>query len=474
MAPHRARTPVKTSDMATRPVINDRVLRKKRVLKLKMQPRAGSTHKETSESERLTENALGDAAMDETLTDDEAMAADIETDDKEARLNFFGQAPSDATQADSLSPSPAMESDSPDKGQLSMKNGGSKQPKPFAGTLAESMWAAPPKSEMVAFLDNLYEEQEKERAATRKLLSSFIGDIDAVCMKTCAEANELKNNTVQHVAGELRAFLKGTVVSRIAGSAPVTAIKPEGGKDTTNAVLSKPKVAKPKPAKPQAATEGQPSMRPSYAAMASAFTGQRLPAQSKRKDASNAKVKEPKTTAPAQPSVNPKRVYIRLAPESPRREEHPFLIVQAVNQHFPVGKGVAAASVVRSGLALTLKDGTTLSEIQARKSGIEATLGGELALDEKWMIVKIHGLPRRVTFLDDNLKLTQRDPNLDTEIMPDVISAFGVAPRTVLFRDALEKPDYLTLRLAFQVDSMVSRPTHMIVMGVRVSITYPP
>lgn len=444
--------------MSTNPVTSDRgALRKKRILKLKRQQRSGTASKEASEPQCSTEKTNGDADLDAIATDDEGMASDPnDQEDTTIEEAATGMSNQEIPSMDEIKASRADDSEAPPSS---------------ARTLASSVWAAPRKGEMSAFLDDLYDQQEKERASTRKLLASFVGDLDAICEKTCSEASTLKNQTVEQVAADLRAFVKGTIVTSIAGSSPVTAIKSGPPKPNANgvAISEKARETKAKTTKSKTLTKEQTTTSPSYAAMASAPAVQPMVKPLKQ----NNKAKGPKSSSPAQPSVNSRRVYIQLDQESPRREEHPLLVVKAVNMHFPPNKGISTASVVRSGLALTLQEGTLLPEVQARQSAIEGTLGGRLVLDEKWTIVKIHGLPRRVTYLDDGLKLCQRDPDLESEVVPDVISAFGVAPRSVLVRDALEKPDYLTLRLAFQEDKMEARPAHMVIMGVRASVSYP-
>ena len=70
------------------------------------------------------------------------------------------------------------------------------------------------------------------------------------------------------------------------------------------------------------------------------------------------------------------------------------------------GKEVETVSSVPTGITLTPKTGTTTDDLLRCKEKIAKALGGgRVEADDKWVIVKVHDLPTRVTILDDSNSL---------------------------------------------------------------------
>jgi hypothetical protein len=95
-------------------------------------------------------------------------------------------------------------------------------------------------------------------------------------------------------------------------------------------------------------------------------------------------------------------VFVRLPEESALRSAHPLFIVKKVNSALPLGKGVETASFVRTGVALVPKLGTSAADLLQDKGKISKALeDGKVEGDEKWVVVKVHDLPTRMTTIND-------------------------------------------------------------------------
>ena len=92
------------------------------------------------------------------------------------------------------------------------------------------------------------------------------------------------------------------------------------------------------------------------------------------------------------------------------------------------------------------------------KEGIAKALGGgRVEADEKWVIVKVHDLPTRVTILDDNNSLTSRDVTIEQDVLPEI------AGNCVLGQCTRRVP----VRLAFRAEGLKDFPRMVMLMGAR-------
>lgn len=177
---------------------------------------------------------------------------------------------------------------------------------------------------------------------------------------------------------------------------------------------------------------------------------------------------------PSADTVNSKRVFLRLPDDATQREQHPMIIVKTINSCLPENKGVATATHVRTGFALTLKPGTRPQEMVESRERIRSRLGsGHVELDERWTVVKIRNLERKINEVTDQGTMTLREVDIEGEIYPDLKDAFGTTPQSALWSDILPDGKH-ALRLTFRGDEMTRRPANIVVMGTRASVLYPP
>ena len=79
------------------------------------------------------------------------------------------------------------------------------------------------------------------------------------------------------------------------------------------------------------------------------------------------------------------------------------------------------ASSVRTGIALGPKSGTTTDDLLQNKEKIVNALGsGRVEADERWVIVKVYGLPTKVTTLDENNSLSSKDVSIEQDVLSEV------------------------------------------------------
>jgi hypothetical protein len=139
---------------------------------------------------------------------------------------------------------------------------------------------------------------------------------------------------------------------------------------------------------------------------------------------------------------------------------------------------VESVSPVRTGIALTPKSGTTthdlLLSLQNKERISKALRGGRVEADERWVIVKVHGLPTKVMTLDQNDGLNSKDVSLDQQdVLPGVAGSFGVTSETVYWANIREGCLVTSVRLAFRADGMKDTPRTVVLMGTRLRVEYP-
>jgi hypothetical protein len=153
------------------------------------------------------------------------------------------------------------------------------------------------------------------------------------------------------------------------------------------------------------------------------------------------------------------RVFVRLPEDSALRTVHPLFVVKTVNSALPSGKEVEMASSVRTGIALTPKSGTTTDDLLQSKEKIAKALGGRrVEADERWVVVKVHGLPTKMMVLDDDNNLSFRDVTVEQDVLPEVAGAFGTSPETVYWANMQEGCSVASVRLAFRAEGMKDTP----------------
>ena len=140
----------------------------------------------------------------------------------------------------------------------------------------------------------------------------------------------------------------------------------------------------------------------------------------------------------------------------------------------PSGKEVETVSSVRTGIALTPKTGTTTDDLLQCKERIAKALGGgRVEADDRWVIVKVHDLPTRMTILDDNNSLSFRDVVIEQDVLPEVAGAFGVSPETAYWANVREGCPTASVRLAFRAEGLKDSPRTVVLMGARLKVEYP-
>lgn len=366
----------------------------------------------------------------------------------------------------------------------------------------------PQKGDLVSFLNEICEREERERHRTRKLMELLLVNVEDALREPSEQARGQGCQAVLDLTNSIKAFVKSSVVCSLKPQAVHVTRGTESPQESTDAATtegqvnhkkktegvsaSSPRSAAPEKA-PRIATREPPAeagntlnpekerkvtpwavvqtkrpkkatQKPSYAEAAS------HPQHDEAKSNQYTRAKPPVKETPA---INRRRVFVRLPENAPQRELHPLVVVQRVNRHFPLGKGIETASTVRSGIALSLAKSTTPDEVLAHADQITHSLGGRVEKDETYMIIKVRGVDSRIVALDDNNVLTQRAVSLEKDLYPDIERAFGDKPHSALWGEILGDDHKSTLRLTFSKDSVRSRPGHIVLMGQRVKVDYP-
>lgn len=331
--------------------------------------------------------------------------------------------------------------------------------------LKDSKWAK--KGEMSEFLDDLYKRDEEERAKTRGLLASFLDDVDEACDKARRCSENQNHGTVAKIASEVKAFLKSTLVVNLGTNRTEASIspKPLNLETKTNQASNGAETA------PKGTRSMKTGKNNSPPTSNQAATPKKTFAEVAREPGKGqtGQVTLPKRVTAPQSN---RRMFVRLPKDSPIRKQHPLFNVQKVNRILSGDKGLETTYEVQSGIALLLNTQTTPKDLIDQRARIEESFGGPLESDTRWMIAKVHGIPRRLNYVNDDLVLTTREPDMDQEVLPAIKAAFGTTPESALLRDVLQDSSSTTLRLAFQPDKMTATPGTINVLGMMASVSY--
>jgi hypothetical protein len=311
------------------------------------------------------------------------------------------------------------------------------------------------------------------------LIANLCKRVDALVNKTLDECGE--NQAVSRVIDDLKACMKASIVTHLsfsAHAADFTRPNPDSSQDNWPTTSQAP----PEQEKTPATKEPPHSLRRK--------TEQKATYSPPKKDIKHAAPKsyaellrgatpENLPKRPAQPLSSKRlsktnRVFVRLPEDSALRSVHPLFIIKTVNSVLPSGKEVETVSSVRTGVALSPKTGTTTDDLIHCKEKIEKALGGgRVEADEKWVIVKVHDLPTRVTILDDNNSLSSRDVTIEQDILPEIAGAFGAPPETAYWANVREGCPTASVRLAFREEGLKDSPRTVVLMGARLKVEYP-
>jgi hypothetical protein len=312
-------------------------------------------------------------------------------------------------------------------------------------------------------------EALNERAKkTYDLMVVLCRNVDALVNKTLDECGE--NQAVSRVVADLQACMKASIVTHLSfaradsqrpsSNSPTTSQTPPEQKTPATKEPSQSLCRKPT----QKATHGPPeklAAPKTYAELLKGATPANLP-------------KRPAQPLPSKRLPRTNRVFVRLPEDSALRSVHPLFIIKTVNNALPSGKEVETVSSIRTGIALTPKTGTTTDDLLRCKEKISKALGGgRVEADDKWVIVKVHDLPTRVTILDDNNNLSSRDVIMEQDLLPKVAGAFGVSPETAYWANVRDGCPTASVRLAFRAEGLKDSPRTVVLMGARLKVEYP-
>jgi hypothetical protein len=275
------------------------------------------------------------------------------------------------------------------------------------------------------------------------------------------------------VITDLQAYMKASIVTHLSSSAQAADLRrpslnsPQGNRLTTSRLrLSRKKHPLPKePSQSlrrkriQKATYSPPEKHAAPKTYAELLRGD-TPKPHDEAGPASAKQKT------LQDKQNLCQTYRRLGPTV----RTPALHHQEVNSALPSGKEVETVSFVRTGIVLTPKTGTTTDDLLRCKEKIAKTLGARVEADERWVVVKVHGFPTRVTILDNNDSLSSRDVVIDQDVLPEVAGASGVSPETAYWVHVREWCPTASVGLAFRAEGLKAPPGRL---GAGLKVEYP-
>jgi hypothetical protein len=85
----------------------------------------------------------------------------------------------------------------------------------------------------------------------------------------------------------------------------------------------------------------------------------------------------------------------------------------------------------------------------------------------------VHGLPMKMTVLDDDNNPSSRDMTVEQDVLPEAAGAFGTSPETVYWANMREGCSVASVRLAFWAEGMKDTPRTVVLMGTRLKVEYP-
>ncbi|KAN0070743.1 hypothetical protein V8E54_010908 [Elaphomyces granulatus] len=267
------------------------------------------------------------------------------------------------------------------------------------------------KDEMEAFV-YYYQAEVKEMEETIAVLTKFCREMGGLVKTSIDKRNP--NQVLSRILTEVKAFMKSSIVSNTTrGSYPPAQAADVSGqklqpmnltqKQTTPKTVPMHSPEAPQSSLPPKDTDAQPATTKSYA--------ETEPPSQTNPDTSK------KEADPDKQSV------CEAARRLPFRAAHPLFIVKTVNSILPLGKGVESAAPVRSGIALTPKEGTTPDKIKTASQRPLETESFEK--DEKWVVVKIHNLPTQMIALNEDNKLTSREISIEEDVFPETAKALS-------------------------------------------------
>lgn len=345
-------------------------------------------------------------------------------------------------------------------------------PKDLAKDHSESDPAQPKhkksKNSMLSFFDSTHSRMEKQRQADLMAMREFVTGMDGFL-----ESSKTSQSTlVRHAATDISTHLKVWITSSMNG--PVQeSFPPLSAQSGTR--------QGPMPAPPAQTSGAVAATTPPVMTYSKALTS-RMPGKDRTKkvviDApkAGATTKPPKRESPREPITNNKRILVRLSEISKLRDADAFIIAKQANTALPMGKNVETVAHTKTGLALSLQKGTHPSDILDNAS-VSAKLSktldnGTLEKDEKWVAVKVRGIPRRLRTTVEHDGVPVRETSLENDLRPEIERLFGATPVSMLW--GANDPVSLTstVRLIFK-DRLQVGPRTAALMGTRVRIDYP-
>ncbi|KAN0078730.1 hypothetical protein V8E54_005243 [Elaphomyces granulatus] len=160
--------------------------------------------------------------------------------------------------------------------------------------------------------------------------------------------------------------------------------------------------------------------------------------QGNRPTTSQAPPEQEKTPATKEPSQSlrrkPKRKATYSPPEKDIKHAAPKSYAELLRGATPknlLKRPAQPLSSKRLSRTNRVFTGTTTDDLLRCKEKIAKALGGgRVEADEKWVIVKVHDLPTRVTILNNNNSLSSRVVTIEHDGLPAIAGAFGASPET--------------------------------------------
>ena len=323
-------------------------------------------------------------------------------------------------------------------------------------------------------------EAQKERAKkSYDLIIVLCRHVDALVNKTLDELDECGGDqAVSRVVADLQACMKASIVTHLYPSAQAADSRrtslnsPQDNRPTTSQTPPEQKKT-PATKEPSQGLRRKPTQKATYCPPEK-HAAPKTYAELLRGTTPANLPKRPAQPLPSRRLSRTNRVFVRLPEDSALRSVHPLFIIKTVNSALPSGKEVETVSSVRTGIALTPKTGTTTDDLLQCKEKIAKALGGgRVEADDRWVIVKVHDLPTRMTILDDNNRLSFRDVIIEQDVLPEVAGAFGVSPETAYWANVREGCPTASVRLAFRAEGLKDSPRTVVLMGARLKVEYP-
>ena len=116
---------------------------------------------------------------------------------------------------------------------------------------------------------------------------------------------------------------------------------------------------------------------------------------------------KPSLTQPLRGTRPDARLMIRLGPESPHREEHPFVLQKKANIGLPANIVIGRVAHVQSGLALMPAPGITIAQLEEYSESLARCFGSCRAeKNEKWAKYLVKNVPLKIRSINEMIEVT--------------------------------------------------------------------